>query len=322
MKVIFTIDVEDPFFHGMQRIIGRSVTGQDWGLERIMSTISQHDMLGICFVDVYERYFHGDSAMRDVVHMISGYRWEVGLHTHPGVCTHYGAGRMAGRPSSQQIQILQDGESWLSDVLGSPILSHRAGGYGADDATIRALIETGIKADYSLYQRSPHCYISAGPRGANSPFYIGTLLEVPVTSTEVRVGSLHFVTKFDIAQPEELILRQLMFLQNQKFDYAVFFLHSFSLIDETTSFVRPVPSRLLKLEHILAAMQAAKISSCTTADLLQDDRITESPAMRTILPLSLSGMVAYRILSAKVMLRARSAMVPIQMRRTLRRCDF
>src|SRR4029450_1167638 len=97
------------------------------------------------------------------------------------------AGHSARRcyPEAEQAAIIRRPAALLREAGATRLRAFRAGGYGADLATLRALTSCGIAMDTSLnvpYLKGPCDLRTEGP--APQPFDLGGPLEVPITYFE------------------------------------------------------------------------------------------------------------------------------------------
>ena len=139
------------YFHG-----GDKRTG--FGLPYQLRIFRQWRLKATYFVDPLFSFALGTESLRDVLQMISSHEQEVGLHLHPEWLTDP---RCAGLPvfkgpllhqysEDDQAKLIDAGITRLRE-LGAPVIRcFRAGSWGADCSTLRALSRAGITVDSSL----------------------------------------------------------------------------------------------------------------------------------------------------------------------------
>lgn len=160
------------------------VAGQDAGLNLINRLAAAHGATVFHFVDVYPCGVLGEQPYAQVCSEILEGGHELGLHTHPGF--HFDGRRrfMNQYDLSEQIAIVEFGKGKILDWTGDEVICHRAGGYGADENTLRALGACGMRIDSSCYPQAARCRIDTECR--NKPFMTQGIVEVPITVFEQK----------------------------------------------------------------------------------------------------------------------------------------
>lgn len=264
--VCFTVDVEDFFLPRppMDTVFAR-VAGEEWGIERMMHTFDAFDARATFFVDVYNRTTLDEPLLARACAAIAESAHELGLHTHPtfpeGV-RGYGMQQVMARCTlSEQAAFIRDGQELIERWTGMRTRTHRAGGYGANRDTLKALREYGITVDSSLYPGYAGCPLAREVKAMNACVDIEGVREIPVTLTRNRFGlPLPHCRWLGISLPMKIDLDwlDLAGLQAQietalaTTDAPVIvFMHSYSLLDLARGF-RPAPTQLSKLRSLLA----------------------------------------------------------------------
>ena len=107
----------------------------------------------------------------------------------------------------EQTAIVGDGVRLLSGWTGRPVLSHRAGAYGADDRTLEALARNGVIVDSSVFWRHPNSRLDGLGFPRNLPARRGSIVQIPVTVYQrdsrpsmfgARVAPVTVVGKIDV----------------------------------------------------------------------------------------------------------------------------
>jgi len=268
-QFVVTVDVEDffeprPPFDTYRAEIGNRA----YGTPLIMDLLERHGGRGTFFVDVYNRRTVTEQIIAETMREIDTRGHEVGLHTHPAFPEGrrgYGmAQTMRTLDLVAQTDFIREGIELIDRWIGKRPVSHRAGGYGADYNTLRALAANGISIDSSLFFGYPYCKLNDPPLSANAPVCAEGVLEIPVTVTRCdlmlgpfkkapRILSLIKKLDPDWCSPGEL-RRQIKALINAGTNPIILFLHSYSLIDIEKDF-RPDHRAINTLDQILADLR-------------------------------------------------------------------
>jgi hypothetical protein len=207
VEVLFTIDTEvwpdaagwphEPLQAGDTR--EREVAEYLWGtaasdfggLPFQLATFARHGLKATYFVDPLFSYALGLPALRKVVDAIADHRQEVGLHLHPEWLTDprcVGLPRFAGPLLSayeepEQDALIRAGAHRLAEAGARNVVAFRAGSWGANQATLRALKRQGFRFDSSLNACFAPSFSDLPARGALArPVEVGGVWEVPVTT--------------------------------------------------------------------------------------------------------------------------------------------
>jgi len=152
------------------------------------------------FVDPMFSFALGLEPLRDVVSAVVGAGQEVGLHLHPEWLTdprckglpRFAGPLLNGYGEADQSALIRAGLDRLAAAGAPPISVFRAGSWGANRATLRALHVNGIHCDSSLNARFPASFPDgegAVRDAATQPFRLEGVSEFPVTSFTDRPPS-------------------------------------------------------------------------------------------------------------------------------------
>lgn len=261
LQIIVTIDVEDFFEPRSEIETYRGLIGNEaWGTSKIMEIIERHGGRGTFFVDVYNRRTVSENIVSKCVEEIHRRDHEVGLHTHPGFPDGkrgYGMMQTLLRLSlEEQTAFIAKGVELLVKWIGSPPKSHRAGGYGANYDTLKALSSNSIYIDSSVYSGYQFCGLNEPPLTVNAPVNCSNVTEIPVTINRielalgpVKIFSMKKKLDPDWCGPGEL-KRLIDTSVGAGINPIVLFLHSYSMIDIENGF-QPNPSAVEALDNIL-----------------------------------------------------------------------
>ncbi len=260
-QVVLTVDVEDffeprPPFDTYQGIIGDKA----YGSPLVMDLLERHGGRGTFFVDVYNRRTVTEQSIADTVQEIANRGHEVALHTHPafpiGKRGYAMEQTMKMLNLEDQISFIAKGAALIEKWTGRRPVSHRAGGYGANYETLKALAANGIFVDSSVFYGYPYCGLNDPPLTVNLPVMYNGVLEIPVTVTrsELTLGSLRIFSLNkkldpDWCSPDEL-RRQIDALISEHDAPILLFLHSYSLMKIEKNF-QPDTQAIENLNSIL-----------------------------------------------------------------------
>ncbi|MEE4201735.1 polysaccharide deacetylase family protein [Erythrobacter sp.] len=282
-RVYITIDTE--YSSGLCRGVGardrednfaRSVacktTEGPRGVPYQLALFAEYGIKAVFFVDPMPALVWGVAAIEDVVGPIVEAGQDVQLHCHTEWLAAAGAANPLGiRASGQnlydfafedQLAILDYSRSTLM-MAGAPApVAFRAGNYGANDDTLRALADLGIAYDSSHCPALPGASrITLGPE-ARDPLHHAGVIEVPVGSIgELGGGQRHAqITALTLAE----MRAALRHAREQERESFTLVSHSFELINRRTLAAnRIVQRRLEGLCHTIASMKG--LASATYA---------------------------------------------------------
>ncbi|WP_338466883.1 hypothetical protein RXV95_15310 [Novosphingobium sp. ZN18A2] len=196
-SVYITIDTEySAAFaaHGREEAFARSIRcdtpGGEVGIGYQMDVFDRHGIKAVFFVDPMPALLWGVEAIADVVGPIVSRGHDVQLHLHTEWLALAGpANPLDGRTGTNIKDFAFDDQceliAYAAGVLqwaGAPFpVAFRAGNYGADDDTLRALAELGLRYDTSHCPgiAGSLCDISLGPEDRQPMMHEG-VVEVPV----------------------------------------------------------------------------------------------------------------------------------------------
>ena len=177
-------------------ILGRCRDG-DFGIHVQMDMLERHGLTGVYFVDPMPALVHGPAIVDAIVQPIVARGHEVQLHIHTewlGFARFNPVGRLTGRnigdfPLTAQKRLI----GLASDILvgaGAPRpTAFRAGNFGANDDTLRALAALGFRFDSSFNgaYRGRGCDITLDPGNLGMRVHHG-VCEVPVSGLMDRAS--------------------------------------------------------------------------------------------------------------------------------------
>ncbi|WP_169764359.1 hypothetical protein [Campylobacter mucosalis] len=232
-KILITCDTEVGELHSdradaFEIFIKGQVGNKEVGVGLINSIASEFKVIVDHFVDIYPYEKYGEQKFKKLCEDIIKNGHKINLHTHPSGKFDKNRRFMYQYSLGEQIQIIKFGKEKLKEWLGIEVISHRAGGYGANDNTIKALVENDIFIDSSFFYKNPNCKISYD--FVNRTFEKNGVLEIPV-SVYKKTGFKTAIQKFDFrygSNVKEILNAIDLMPQNS---VIVIFLHSFNFLN-------------------------------------------------------------------------------------------
>jgi len=268
--VCVTVDVEDFFLPrpALDTVFATRGTAE-WGIGRIMAVLREFGARATFYVDVYNRTTLTESLLAAACNRVLAEGHELGLHTHP----EFPRGKrgfgmeqvMARYPLQVQHRFVERGVELIDRWTGQAPRTHRAGGYGANRDTLRALHACGITSDSSLYAAYAGCPLAHEYHAVNACFEAEGLREVPITLTRTRFGlplpgrgwlgpTLDLKVDLDWLDLPGLQAQADAVLRHTDAPVVVF-LHSYSFLDIERGFV-PAPAQVEKFRRLLGWLAA------------------------------------------------------------------
>lgn len=197
MQVLLTTDVElwtrnwDLSPAALNRAYRQYILGETRhgavGLPFQLAQLNEHGLRGVFFVEPLFASLMGPDALAEIVGMIRDAGQEVQLHLHTEWMGRAGDPALPGPPRMSVRELSEDAQAdvialgleWLRQAGADTVCAFRAGAFGADRTTLRALTRVGITLDSS--------HNPAGSRGPlapdlpDTPFELEGVLEIPQT---------------------------------------------------------------------------------------------------------------------------------------------
>lgn len=169
LNVFFTVDVEiwcggwanldEKFPKAFQRYIYGDTTRGEYGLRYQVKKLQEYGLKGVFFVEPLFATRFGIDALREVVGIIKEHGQEVQLHMHPEWVdeshypilekTHGKRPLMRDFSLSEQTKLIAVGCDLLEQASGGKVNAFRAGNFGFNTDTLRALAVNNIHFDSS-----------------------------------------------------------------------------------------------------------------------------------------------------------------------------
>lgn len=181
----------------VRRSIWAQAGGQDHGIGWQMDVLDRHGLKGVFFLDPMPALLHGPDFLKPIVGAIVGRGHEVQMHIHTEWLAWASQSPVGGRQGrnigdftlADQITLLRLAKTWLEAAGAPPITAFRAGNFGANDDTLRALAAIGVPWDSSVNPAylGRDCRITADPAVIGATRALGTI-ELPVSGIADRPG--------------------------------------------------------------------------------------------------------------------------------------
>ena len=234
-----------------RRVIAGRVRGGEAGIFYQMDVLDKHGCKGVFFVDPLPGLLWGTRAIADVVEPIVARGHDVQLHCHTEWLALAGernplgtkTGRnMADFSLEDQVRILEVSREIL-DAAGAPApIAFRAGNYGANDDTLRALARVGMAYDTSHCPAiaASACRIGLGPEDRLPLRRLG-VIEVPVGCIDDGAGGLRHaqVTALSSREMRDAIVHA----RDAGLGSFTIVSHSFELLSRDRNRVNPIVRR-------------------------------------------------------------------------------
>ncbi|MCB2088122.1 MAG: hypothetical protein R3E18_10275 [Sphingomonadaceae bacterium] len=261
------------------------------GVEFKLGMFNRHGLKGVFFVDPMPALLYGVEAITDVVRPILEHGHDVQLHLHTEWLDQAGPRNPLGTRTGRNMRdftfeeqcVLIDYAKHTLMAAGAPEpVAFRAGNYGANDDTLRALAEIGIKYD------SSHC-----PGIANSecsislcenyrrPYEHCGVIEVPIGCIEELGGGLRHAQITALSAWE--MIAALKHAREENIANFTFVSHSFELLCRKRERVNKLVRR--RFDKLCAGIEAMDgVYTATYADNPPVAIIAEEP--RPVLPVN------------------------------------
>jgi len=245
LKIIFTVDVEGPRGSDPIRtqIWGRTNSGQEYGIPKIMDILDEYHVKGLFFVDFAEANDLGKADIIDVARYIDKRGHDVGVHLHPHHILDPKRHFMWQYTKKEQNEMITYCTALYSEALNKQPLSFRAGKYSANYETLNILSELGYRYDFSEFYKQKWCGINP-PLNRVKPTIYKNIIELPVTvfNSFSFLGLYSRFDKLDFNITPNELKEVLLKYKKKNCDLVIsLFAHSFSLLDFVDRPDNPLP---------------------------------------------------------------------------------
>lgn len=282
-RLYITIDTEYSaglaFREGLddrRRNFERAISGHtpqgDVGIGYQMDLFERYGLKGVFFVDPMPALVWGTQAITDIVQPLVERGHDVQLHVHTEWLALAGQANPLGTRVGDNIKdftfdeqcvLLDYARSTLIAAGAPPPVAFRAGNYGADDNTLKALAQLGFTHETSHcpgIQGSP-CAISLGSAD-RLPLHHCGVIEVPIGAIGAFKGGLRHAQVTALSAPE--MLAALRHAKAHGVNAFTLVSHSFELLSRDRTRINQIVKR--RFEQFCAGLAAAGVTSATYAD--------------------------------------------------------
>lgn len=220
------------------RSIGCDTPSGPVGIGYQMDRFDAYGIKAVFFVDPMPALVWGVAAIEDVVGPIAARGHDVQLHLHSEWLALAGASNPLGSKTgrnlcdftlSEQTELIGRARDLLMAAGAPRPVAFRAGNYGADDNTLRALASLGLAFDTSHCPAivGGDCALSLGPQDRSVQPHCG-VIEVPVAAIGARGGALRHMQLTALSRAE--LIAQLRFAVANQQRSSTLVSHSFELM--------------------------------------------------------------------------------------------
>lgn len=196
LNVFITIDTELwLLYNNFQKDLDSAIYGKtpqgDFGVIHQLETFKKYDLNATFFVEPLFTLQYGEESLVELVTHINNYNQEIGLHIHTEWFSkknsHILANKKLGQnindySETEQTQIIKKGLELLKSSGAKNITSFRAGNYGGDFNTLKALKSNNILFDttYNYPYLNSVCDMDTG-EALQDTSRMADIYQIPVT---------------------------------------------------------------------------------------------------------------------------------------------
>ena len=258
-----------------------------FGVQRIMDICDQYAAKATFFVDVYMHHKYGETQVAELCQRIHKCGHDVQLHCHPSWLPIQPAQLICDFPLDRQIEVLAEGKKLIEKWIGKSPVGFRAGAYGANLDTLRALRINGFQIDSSYFPLNPNCRLNQQLDGrfGNRTFSAEGILEIPVTTYWLwrhRKNSKIDLNACSWAELHSVVPQ----FAHSSVEYVVLFLHSFSFVqwDRNGSNIAPKRGPLKRFEALLKMVREQLEGGFITIEEISRTLAPESDSLPDFVP--------------------------------------
>lgn len=246
----------------VSRSIWAEARGQAHGIGWQMDMLERHGLKGVFFLDPMPALVHGADFLAPIVEAIENRGHEVQMHIHTEWLAWAKESPIGGRQGrnigdfslDDQITLLSLAKMLLEQAGAPSITAFRAGNFGANDDTLRALAAIGVAWDSSVNPAylGRECSITADPAQIGALRLQG-LVELPVSGIHDRPG--HFRPAQICAMSAAEMRAGLRHAVREGHDAFTVVTHSFEMLSRD----RQRPNAMVKARFVALCREAARL---------------------------------------------------------------
>ena len=273
MQLMVTID----YCRTYPGLLDAQAEGVDVGVKGLIDVCERHGVVPTFFFSPYDYKAVGEEHVRRTARYILDRGCDIQLHTHPETLYDPKRPVMCEYSLEEQTDIVAHGIAKIREWTGTTPVAHRAGAYGADETTLRALAANGIVCDSSLFMKADFCPLKELNLPANTLSRVAGVIELPVSIYAVCEQATLFglalpplkarVRKVDLDWADDLeLLDAILELNARGVRAATLFFHYYSFLrdgwrrdpqagwGQTPNTVRPDRDDIRELDALLGAL--------------------------------------------------------------------
>lgn len=285
--VLITVDTENPQFALIKGLydydtILKNQGNVNYGLKKVVEVFNNNDVKATFFVNIYEQYLFGKQWMQAVCDVIKSSGHDIQLHTHP--VWQFDAIKkkkifLNQYSLREQVEIIRSGMNDLEEITGERPIAHRAGSFGLNRNTIKALKLNGIKMDSSIsdvnynYKKRKNGGYRMKAWSQNRIVKKNGLIELPLTYYKDGTKNIEINLESITLKRIKEIYRQ---LKSHDIHYMNIIFHSFSFYIREypqakggKSRFRPNLKVVKEVERILDFLNKESVQFVTISELLE-----------------------------------------------------
>ncbi|MFV3011516.1 polysaccharide deacetylase family protein [Clostridium botulinum] len=230
LYVLITIDAENPQTPLYENKLKSNFFLNQYSNKTIMDICDEYDAKCTFFLNVYEVGKWGKEKMRTICKNIYDREFDIQLHTHPCWLYDFNRINMYEYSFEEQKNIIKEGMNLLKEFTGEIPLAHRAGAYGINENTLKALKINGIRYDFSMFYKHNNCKTNFS---INKIIERNNIVEVPVTVLKNN----NSILKLDIDWLSDSELQKAIYIAKESnLKVVTLFMHSYSYIKYTRDY--------------------------------------------------------------------------------------
>ena len=251
---------------GLSENVSRSIwaeaRGQAHGIGWQMDMLERYDLKGVFFLDPMPALVHGADFLVPIVEAIERRGHEVQIHIHTEWLAWAKDSPVGGRQGrnirdfslDDQITLLSRAKALLEQAGAPSITAFRAGNFGANDDTLRALAAIGVMWDSSVNPAylGHGCDITADPAQIGAQ-WMQNIVELPVSGIQDRPG--HFRPAQICAMSASEMRAGLRHAARLGHDAFTVVTHSFEMLSRD----RQRPNAMVKKRFVALCREAARL---------------------------------------------------------------
>jgi hypothetical protein len=268
-------------------ILGR-VSDGEWGTEFQIARFNEHALKVVFFVEALSASVVGLDILRRTVAPILAAGHEVQLHIHTEWLEWFPSDPVSGRRGqnigdfslADQRRLIQIGLENLERVGTPRPVAFRAGNYGANNDTLRALASEGIRYDssYNYAYLGQSCNIAAERQLLLDPLSLDGVLELPIAVLKDYPNHYRPAQLCAISAPEMRAVIEQSSTQQQQATVVVS--HSFELLNRSRSKSNRLVVR--RFEHLCQMLYELRATVVTKGFIeLSVDGLTQTRPVST-----------------------------------------